>query len=77
MFLCFVPMFHMFRLSVEMYLQLWRGKMVVSMGKFDLEKVLWAVEKYKVTHLCVVLPVMVELVKQSVVMKKYDLSLLK
>ena len=38
---------------------------------------MWVVKKYRVTHLCVVLPVMVELVKQSVVMKKYDLSLLK
>ena len=47
------------------------------MGKFNLEKVLWAVEKYRVTHLCVVPPVMVELVKQSAVMKRYDLSSLK
>ena len=76
-FLCFVPMFHIFMLLVAMYSQLRRGNIVVSMGKFDLEKVLWAVEKYRVAHLCVVLPMMVELVKQSVVMKKYDLSSLK
>ncbi|KAK7856745.1 4-coumarate--coa ligase-like 7 [Quercus suber] len=58
-------------------IQLRRGDMVVSMGKFDLEKVLWVVEKYRVTHLCMVPPMMVELVKQSTVMKKYDLSSLK
>ncbi|XP_030925027.1 4-coumarate--CoA ligase-like 7 [Quercus lobata] len=76
-FLCFVPMFHMFGLSVAMYSQLRRGNTVVSMGKFNLEKVFWAVEKYRVTHLSVVPPVMVELVKQSAVMKRYDLSSLK
>ncbi|KAM4090054.1 hypothetical protein ACJW30_09G030700 [Castanea mollissima] len=76
-FLCFVPMFHMFGLSVALYSQLRRGNTVVSMRKFDLEKVLWAVEKYRVTHLCVVPPVMIELVKQSAVLKKYDLSSLK
>ena len=45
-FLCFVPMFRMFGLSMALYSQLRRGNTVVSMGKFNLEKVLWAVEKY-------------------------------
>ncbi|KAE8099657.1 hypothetical protein FH972_017619 [Carpinus fangiana] len=72
-FLCFIPMFHVFGLSVITYSQLRRGNMVVSMGKFELHKVLGAVEKYRVTHLYVVPPVMILLAKHSVG-KKYDLS---
>jgi 4-coumarate--CoA ligase len=75
-FLCFLPMFHAYGLSVITLSQLRRGNMVVSMGKFELHKVLGAVEKYKVTHLYVVPPVMILLAKHSAV-KKYDLSSLK
>ncbi|XP_059428589.1 probable CoA ligase CCL10 [Corylus avellana] len=73
-FLCFVPMFHAFGLSVITYSQLRRGNMVVSMGKFELHKVLGAVEKYKVTYLYVVPPVMILLAKHITAVKKYDLS---
>ncbi|KAE8099658.1 hypothetical protein FH972_017620 [Carpinus fangiana] len=75
-FLCFIPMFHAFGLSVITYSQLRRGNTVVSMGKFELHKVLGAVGKYKLTHLYVVPPVMILLAKYSAV-KKYDLSSLK
>ncbi|OVA18005.1 AMP-dependent synthetase/ligase [Macleaya cordata] len=75
-FLCFLPMFHIFGLSIITYAQLQRGNMVISMGRFDIEQVLKSVVKYKVTHLFVVPPVMIALAKQSFV-KKYDLSSLK
>ncbi|PON49057.1 4-coumarate-CoA ligase [Parasponia andersonii] len=74
--LCFLPMFHIFGLSVITYSQLRRGNSVVSMGKFEFENALRVVEKYRVTHMFVVPPVMIALAKQSVV-KKYDLSSLK
>ncbi|MBA0713394.1 hypothetical protein Golax_012430 [Gossypium laxum] len=48
------------------------------MAKFGLDKVLGAIEKYKVTHMFVVPPVMVSLAKQWQMMNnKYDLSSLK
>ncbi|XP_057984204.1 probable CoA ligase CCL7 [Malania oleifera] len=77
-FLCFLPMFHVLALSLIVYAQLQRGNAVVSMAmeKFEMEKVLGAVEKFRVTHLYVVPPVMVALAKQSAV-KNYDLSSLK
>ncbi|CAN6972297.1 unnamed protein product [Brassica rapa subsp. trilocularis] len=75
-FLCFLPMFHVFGLSVVTYAQLQRGNAVVSMAKFDLERLLKNIEKYRVTQLWVVPPVFLALAKQSVV-KKYDLSSLK
>jgi len=77
-FLCLEPMQHVMGLAVIMYTQLRRGNTVVSMsGRFDLEKTLAAVEKFRVTHLFVAPPVMVELVKRHQVVSGYDLSSLK
>ncbi|CAA7046965.1 unnamed protein product [Microthlaspi erraticum] len=75
-FLCFLPMFHVFGLNVVTYAQLQRGNAVVSMARFELETLLKNVEKYRVTQLWVVPPVFLALAKQSIV-KKYDLSSLK
>lgn len=75
-FLCVLPMFHIFGLAVITYAQLQRGSAVVSMKKFDFEMMLKAVEKYSVTRLWVVPPIVLALAKQSVV-KKYNLSSLK
>ncbi|KAL6336911.1 hypothetical protein AAG906_036225 [Vitis piasezkii] len=65
LFLCFLPMFHIFGLSVILYAQLLRGNTVVTVAKFEIEKVLRSVEKYRVTHMFVVPPVMIALAKQS------------
>ncbi|ESQ38078.1 hypothetical protein EUTSA_v10028563mg [Eutrema salsugineum] len=75
-FLCFLPMFHVFGLTVITYSQLQRGNAVISMAKFELETLLKNIEKYRVTQLWVVPPVFLALSKQSIV-KKYDLSSLK
>ncbi|MBA0702876.1 hypothetical protein Goari_022865, partial [Gossypium aridum] len=75
--LCFLPMFHGFG-SVLTLAQFRRGNVLVSMAKLGLDKVLGAIEKYKVTHMFVVPPVMVSLAKQWQMMNnKYDLSSLK
>lgn len=75
-FLCVLPMFHVFGLSVIVYSQLQIGNAVVSMGKFELEGILRAVQRYRVTHLWVVPPIILALAKHSVV-KKYNLSSLR
>lgn len=75
-FLCFLPLFHVFGLSVITYSQLARGNAVVTMGKFDLEKILISVDKYRVTHMWVVPPIILALAKNSVV-KKYNLTSLR
>ncbi|XP_028808119.1 4-coumarate--CoA ligase-like 7 isoform X2 [Neltuma alba] len=75
-FLCVLPMFHIFGLAIIVYSQLQRGNAVVSMKKFEFEMMLRAVEKYSVTRLWVVPPIILALAKQSVV-KKYNLSSLK
>ncbi|KAK6163398.1 hypothetical protein DH2020_000262 [Rehmannia glutinosa] len=75
-FLCVLPMFHVFGLAVIMYAQLQRGNAVVSMSKFDLELILKTVEKYGVSHMWVVPPIILGLAKSPVV-KKYNLSSLR
>ncbi|KAI3856073.1 hypothetical protein MKW92_043820 [Papaver armeniacum] len=75
-FLCFLPMFHIFGLSVISYAQLQRGNTLVSMGKFDLQMVLRSVEKHRVTHLFVYPAVVIALAKQSLV-RNYVLSSIK
>ncbi|CAO2818414.1 unnamed protein product [Amaranthus hypochondriacus] len=75
-FMCVIPMFHVFGLSVILYAQLQKGNTVVCMPKFDFEMMLKAIEKYRVTRLWVVPPIMLGFAKQIAV-KKYDLSSLK
>lgn len=74
--LCVLPMFHVFGLSAVVYSQLQIGNAVVSMNRFELEKFLRAVERYRVSHLWVVPPVILALAKHSAI-NKYDLSSLK
>lgn len=75
-YLCVLPMFHVFGLAVILYAQLQAGNALVSMERFELEKVLAAVERFRISHFWVVPPVILALAKQSVV-KKYDLSSVK
>ena len=75
-FICVLPMFHVFGLAVITYAQLRRGSTVVSMRRFELEGFLKVIEKYRVTNLWVVPPMILALAKQSVVVK-YDVSSLK
>jgi 4-coumarate--CoA ligase len=72
-FLCFLPMFHIFGLSVITFGQLQRGNTVVVMSGFAMDAVMKAVERYRVTNLFCVPPVMIALAKQGMT-GKYDLS---
>lgn len=75
-YLCVLPMFHVFGLAVITYSQLVRGNAVVSLKKFEFEVVLKTIEKYRVTRLWVVPPIVLALAKHGLV-DKYDLSSLK
>lgn len=76
-FLCFLPLYHIFCLAVVLYAQLQRGNAVAVMAKYEMEKMLMAIEKYKVAHMFVAPPVVIELAKRPEVVKKYDVSSLK
>ncbi|CAL4929108.1 unnamed protein product [Urochloa decumbens] len=75
-FLCFLPMFHLFGLSVVTLAQLQRGNAVVVMPRFDAGSAMAAVERHRVTHLYCVPPVMIALAKHGSA-GRYDLSSLK
>ncbi|MFQ6624845.1 hypothetical protein Gotur_004067 [Gossypium turneri] len=75
-YLCILPMFHVFGLAVMVYAQVQMGNALVSMAKFDFEMFLRNVEKYRATHLWVVPPIVLAMAKQNVV-DKFDLSSLK
>ncbi|KAF3328194.1 4-coumarate--CoA ligase-like 1 isoform X1 [Carex littledalei] len=75
-FLCFLPMFHIFGLSVISYGQMSRGNSIISMGRFDLDAMMKAIQRYDVTHVFCVPPVMIALAKQGTV-QKYNLKSLR
>nr|AIY34663.1 4-coumarate:CoA ligase-like protein [Albuca bracteata] len=75
-FLCFLPIFHVFGLSVVNFAQLRRGNTVVVMERFDMERMLAAIDRFAVSHLFVVPPVMVGLAKMGKV-TKYNLDSLR
>ena len=71
--LAFLPFFHIYGIVVFLSYALWRGATVVVMSRFDLEQYLEQVQRYGVTFLHLVPPVVLALAKHPVV-DKYDLS---
>ncbi|KAI5079573.1 hypothetical protein GOP47_0005052 [Adiantum capillus-veneris] len=72
-FLCIIPMFHVFGLSIVVYGQLLRGNTLITMPKFDFTLMLESIQKYRITNLPLVPPIMIALAKQDAVLR-YDLS---
>jgi 4-coumarate--CoA ligase len=75
-FLCFLPMFHIFGMAVVTLGQLQRGNAVVVMARFDVDAVLAAVERHRVTYLFGAPPAMIALAKHGGG-GRYDLSSLR
>ncbi|KAK9058808.1 hypothetical protein SSX86_023651 [Deinandra increscens subsp. villosa] len=71
-FLLVVPLFHVMGLVTFTYSQLQRGNAMVVMERFELEKALDAIQRYGVTHLYTAPPVVVAMVKQPAVVRRYD-----
>ncbi|KAL3505465.1 hypothetical protein ACH5RR_035306 [Cinchona calisaya] len=73
-----VPMFHIYGLAAFTMGLLALGSTVVVLSKFDMADMLSAVQKYRVTYLPLVPPILIGLVnKADEVKKKYDLSSLR
>jgi acyl-CoA synthetase (AMP-forming)/AMP-acid ligase II len=71
--LAFLPYFHIYGIVMFLSYGLWRGATIVSMTRFDLEQYLELVQRYQVTYLHLVPPVVIALAKHPLV-DKYDLS---
>ncbi|TYG82881.1 hypothetical protein ES288_D01G124900v1 [Gossypium darwinii] len=73
--ICAVPMFHIYGFGAFAIGKLTQGSKVVILSKFDMKEMLSAVEKYRVTCLPLVPPILLVMVKEAdVIRKKYDLS---
>jgi acyl-CoA synthetase (AMP-forming)/AMP-acid ligase II len=71
--LAFLPFFHIYGIVMFLTYAPWRGATVVSMPRFDLEQFLEMVQRYGVTYLHLVPPVVIAMAKHPIV-DKYDLS---
>ncbi|HLZ26311.1 MAG TPA: 4-coumarate--CoA ligase family protein [Chloroflexota bacterium] len=71
--LAFLPFFHIYGIVMFLNFAFWRGATVVSMSRFDLEQFLELIERFKVTYLHLVPPIVIALAKHPMV-DKYDLS---
>lgn len=71
--LCFLPMYHAMAQNIFIAAALYRGTPVYIMPKFDFVQMLEYTQKFRITDLILVPPVVVMLSKHPVV-KKYDLS---
>ncbi|KAF3926438.1 S-dihydroxybenzoyltransferase [Arthrobotrys entomopaga] len=72
----FLPFFHIYGLQCIMHTSFYLGVKLVIMERFDLEKFCQLIEKYKITFVYVVPPVILGLAKHPIV-SKYDLSSIK
>ena len=69
----FLPFFHIYGIATFMNLSLLQGATIVTMPRFDLEQYLQTVQKYGVTILHLVPPVVLALAKHPIV-ANFDLS---
>lgn len=71
--LCFLPMYHAMAQNIFIAAALYRSTPVYVMPKFDFVKMLENTQKYRITDLILVPPVVVMMAKHPIV-KKFDLS---
>ena len=72
-YMCLIPMFHVYGMAFFGCGLMARGATTILQQKFDFVETLEAIQKYKVTHLPVVPPVLIGMAKHPIV-KKFDFS---
>lgn len=74
-FICTVPMFHIYGLAVFALALVATGTTVVILSKYEMHDMLSTIEKYKVTYLPLVPPILIALVNGAdQIRSKYNLS---
>jgi acyl-CoA synthetase (AMP-forming)/AMP-acid ligase II len=71
--LAFLPYFHIYGIMTFLSLGLLNGSTIVNMARFDLEQYLGLIQRYRVTYLHLVPPIVLALAKHPIV-DSYDLS---
>ncbi|KAJ0984222.1 hypothetical protein J5N97_002578 [Dioscorea zingiberensis] len=72
--LCLLPLFHIYSLNTVLLCGIRRGAAIVIMRRFDIEKMMEVVERFRVTVLPMVPPIVVEISKRPSAAAKRDLS---
>ncbi|XP_057820937.2 probable CoA ligase CCL5 isoform X1 [Cryptomeria japonica] len=72
-FVCTVPMFHMYGLAAFACGLVASGSTIVVLSKFELGEMLGTIEKYRVTYLPLVPPILLAVTKTEI-SRKYDLK---
>ncbi|MBI5879204.1 MAG: AMP-binding protein [Chloroflexi bacterium] len=71
-----LPFYHIYGMVVLMNFPMYKGGECVTLPRFDLEQFLQTIEKYKITHLYLVPPIILALAKHPLV-DKYNLKSVK
>ncbi|KEF61865.1 uncharacterized protein A1O9_03436 [Exophiala aquamarina CBS 119918] len=69
-----LPQSHIYGLIVICHASTYRGDRVIVLPKFDLQHYLTAIEKYQINTLYIVPPIIIAMVKNPQLLKKFDLS---
>jgi len=69
-----LPQSHIYGLIVICHASTWRGDRVIVLPKFEMGSYLNAIQRYKINTLYIVPPIIINMVKNTDVLKKYDLS---
>ncbi|EXJ80515.1 hypothetical protein A1O1_08661 [Capronia coronata CBS 617.96] len=69
-----LPQSHIYGLIVICHCSTYRGDRVVVLPKFDLQQYLTCIQKYKINTLYIVPPIIIAMVKNQELLKKYDLT---
>lgn len=72
-----LPYSHIYGLIVICHEATYCGDAVIVLPKFDLQSYLSSIQKYKITTLYIVPPIIIQMVKQKQLCSKYDLSSVK
>lgn len=72
--LAVVPLFHILGIFRFLHLSILEGRTTVLMARYDLEEFCATIQKFKVTSLYIVPPMLLQLVNSPAIVDKYDLS---
>jgi len=72
-----LPYSHIYGLVVVCMVSIFRGDQVIVLPKFDIQHYLQSIAQYKINSLYLVPPIIIAMVKNENLLKKYDLSSVK
>ncbi|KAK8024107.1 4-coumarate- ligase [Apiospora rasikravindrae] len=69
-----LPLSHIYGLIVVALSGIYRGDQIVIMPRFELKNLLECIQRFKINQLCLVPPIIIQLLKNQPLCRKYDLS---